>query len=159
MREIWKDIPGFETYYEASETGKIRNKRNGRILRPFKSTNGRLMVGLSVKGDLKRYLIHRLIALTFIPNPNNLPVINHKDGNPLNNNVINLEWCTQKYNVHHSFETGLYHIRNVICMETGEVFKRAADAARKFNINSGIMSKILNGKLGSWRGLHFKHIN
>lgn len=159
MKEIWKDIPGYELHYEVSNTGKVRNKRSGKILKPFTNSNNHFMVGLSINGNTKRFLVHRLIALVFLQNPKNLPIINHKDGNPSNNNVENLEWCTQKHNIHHSFKTGLYPIKKVICVETNEVFRRAIDAARKFNIHSGPMSRVLNGYLESYRGLHFKYID
>lgn len=113
--EVWKPIPDFEGYYEASTLGRIRsldryvmcrggNKRliKGRLLRPRLYKDGYFDVKLHKDKDkYKTCRINRLIALTFISNPNNLPVVNHKDENPLNNRVPNLEWCTQKYNVNY----------------------------------------------------------
>lgn len=78
--EIWKDIPGYDGYYQVSSYGYYN-------------------VELNVNGVAKKILVHRLVALAFIPNINNLPCINHKDENPLNNIMENLEWCTIEYNL------------------------------------------------------------
>ena len=107
--EQWKPIKGYEGLYEVSSLGKIKSlsrwKQNHsklnyveeKILKP--GFNGKYHhVFLSKNGKSKTYLIHKLVAIHFIPNPNNLPQINHIDENKLNNNVNNLEWCTQKYN-------------------------------------------------------------
>ena len=96
MQEIWKPVVGFEEYFKISNLGRL--KRKDRIL---KATNDRgyLKIKLSVNG--KRYLryIHRLVAEAFIPNPNNYKEVNHKDSNPENNRVDNLEWCDRRYNL------------------------------------------------------------
>lgn len=97
MKEIWKDIPGYEGIYLASNLGRIRSK-NG-VLKPSKHRDGYLHVVFCVKGVRKTFLVHRLVALTFIPNPDNLPQINHKDENKTNNYIDNLEWCTMEYNI------------------------------------------------------------
>lgn len=93
---LWKDVPDYEGYYEVSNTGLIRSK-NG-IRKPQVSWDGYLFVKLCKQGQCRKVKIHRLVALAFIPNPNNLPEINHKDENPANNNVENLEWCDRIYN-------------------------------------------------------------
>lgn len=108
--EIWKPIPNYEEY-EVSTFGRVKrlayNKYvcggsfqhcNERVLASQPRKNGYQAVVLSKKGVVKSFLIHRLVALTFIPNPYNLPQVNHKDENPSNNCVGNLEWCDQKYN-------------------------------------------------------------
>lgn len=105
MEEIWKDISGFEGYYEISNFGIVRTKKrictNHTILPKVKKTqfvNGYKRVYLYVDNKVSPKFIHRLVAETFIPNPNKLPQVNHKDENKLNNCVDNLEWCTAKYN-------------------------------------------------------------
>lgn len=108
--EIWKSIPNYEEY-EVSNLGRVKrlsydkNVCNGgkqrcdeRILKPQKRKRGYQAVVLSKSGEAKSFLVHRLVAEVFIPNPNNYPQVNHKDENPSNNKVTNLEWCTQRYN-------------------------------------------------------------
>ena len=98
-KRVWKDIPGYEGRYQVSNTGQVRSLNymhtgQTRILKPAKDKDGYLLIGL--KGKSCR--VHRLVAQAFIPNHDNLPCINHKDENPANNAVWNLEWCTAKYN-------------------------------------------------------------
>lgn len=102
-KQIWKDIEGYEGLYQVSNTGKVRSlnyRRTGKTKVIKQSTDklGYKSVFLCKDGKNKGYLVHRLVALAFIPNPNNYPVINHKDENPSNNYYKNLEWCTQEYN-------------------------------------------------------------
>lgn len=94
--EIWKDVVGAEEYYQISSIGRIRNKLTNQILKPSKS-GGYYHIELCY--NIKRNaLIHRLVAEAFIPNPFNLPCVNHIDENKLNNCIDNLEWCSYKYN-------------------------------------------------------------
>ena len=121
--EIWKPIVGYEGFYEVSNTGKIRSVDRftrgpsgkdertrlvkGRIRRVYLNKSGYYQVGLQTdsRQSCKQHLVHRLVAQAFIPNPDNLPQINHKDENKQNNHVDNLEWCTSQYNV--NYGTGL----------------------------------------------------
>ena len=111
MKEIWKDIKGYESLYRVSNLGRVKSlerkrktKNNNmaivkeRILKHKIDKYGYCSVSLSKEGKLYYYTVHRLVAQAFIPNPNNLPQVNHKDENKLNNCVDNLEWCTNKYN-------------------------------------------------------------
>lgn len=93
--EEFRDIKNYENY-EVSNLGRVR--RNGKILRPFKDKDGYLLVVLSKNGIRKTVRVHRLVALSFLPNPNKYPQINHKDEDKANNTVDNLEWCTHEYN-------------------------------------------------------------
>ena len=104
--EVWKDIVGYEGLYQVSDWGNVRSLNYNhtgktRLLKPAKDSRGYLYVCLSKGGKQKFMSVHRLVAKAFIPNPLNLPVINHRDENPANNVVDNLEWCTQKYNVNY----------------------------------------------------------
>lgn len=103
MKEIWKDIEGYEGKYQVSNMGRIKflKFKKIRILRSEKDVNGYLRVTLHKNGIIKRYKVHRLVAQAFIPNPNNLPQVNHKDEDKTNNNVSNLEWCDAKYNMNY----------------------------------------------------------
>lgn len=118
MREFWRDIPGFEQEYQASSFGRMRSLdryvntkinnnekvlKKGKILIPHKNIHGYYRINLKQK----KYSVHRLVAETFLENPNNYPCVNHKDGNKLNNNVDNLEWCTRSANTKHAYKLGL----------------------------------------------------
>ena len=95
IKEIYKPIDGYD--YEVSNVGLVRNVKTGRILKQF-LVNGYLRVGLSKDGVEKKFLVHRLVAQAFIPNPKNKPQIDHIDGNKQNNRVDNLRWVTSKEN-------------------------------------------------------------
>lgn len=97
MEEIWKDIDGFDGDYMVSNLGRVKSVRRNIILRQS-IRNGYERVVLWTNNIPKNYSVHRLVANAFIPNPDNLPQVNHKDENKTNNCVGNLEWCTQEYN-------------------------------------------------------------
>lgn len=107
MDEIWKDIEGYEGYYQVSNKGRIKGIRlmyqytEERILKPFSNQKGRgyLKVKLIKNGTGKYAYVHRLVAQAFIDNPNHYTEVNHKDENPKNNTVENIEWCTRSYNM------------------------------------------------------------
>lgn len=118
MKEIWKDISGYEGYYQVSNLGRVKslertiiqNYKCGKKLKRLKKsvvlkqqrcTNGYLFVNLSKKNKRSIKLIHRLVAIHFIDNLENKPEVNHKDLNKKNNNFLNLEWCTPKENTNH----------------------------------------------------------
>lgn len=98
--EIWKDVVGFEGIYKVSSMGRVMACSTGRIKTPTVRKTGYVVVSLICrpKNLKKQYKLHRLVAEHFIPNPDNLPSINHKDENKQNNRADNLEWCTAKYN-------------------------------------------------------------
>ena len=122
MKEIWKDIEGYEGLYQVSNFGRIKSlehnssmtnifgkggkslvKHNEKIINGYIQNTGYLTVTLTGK----KYSVHRLVAKAFVQNPNNYPVINHIDGNKLNNKVDNLEWCTHKHNTREAIRLGL----------------------------------------------------
>lgn len=107
MEEIWKPIDGYKGLYEISTFGRVKSLvdchgiKRDKIVKPLNSRYGYLLVNLYKNKQSKSFRIHRLVAIAFIPNPLNLPFINHKDENKQNNCVENLEWCSPKYNVNY----------------------------------------------------------
>ena len=114
MTEEWKPVVGYEGRYEVSNLGRVRSvgrtviDKVGRrqvwpsiVLSAFLNLEGRIQVSLWKDNRKKILQVHRLVAMAFLPNPDNLPQVNHKDENPQNNRVDNLEWCTNKYNVNY----------------------------------------------------------
>ena len=104
--QVWEDIPGYEGLYQVSNTGKVRSlgnnkSRKTKILKQNTTKNGYKRVGLWKNGKRKPYYVHRLVAQVFLPNPNNLPEVNHIDENKQNNVVWNLEWCDREYNLNY----------------------------------------------------------
>ena len=107
QNEIIKQIPNFEDYY-ISNTGNVYSTKTGsfKLLKQFTDSSGNyMMIGLQQNGKPKKALVHRLVAIAFLPNPKNLPEVDHKDKNKHNNNVENLSWCTRKDNLNHSYST------------------------------------------------------
>lgn len=118
LTQEWKDIRDYEAFYEVSNYGLVRNKKTGRILKTADAGKGYLYVNLGKcdKGKTKNFKVHRLVAEAFIPNPKNLPQINHKDLNKQNNRVDNLEWVDAYQNQRHQLKaTGIeFNITNII---------------------------------------------
>jgi len=100
LNETWKDIEGFEGKYQVSTWGRVRSI-NG-ILKPYENKKGYLKIGLCRDGRSIKKRINRLVALAFIPNPYNLPEVNHIDGNKQNNSITNLEWTDGRGNRLHN---------------------------------------------------------
>lgn len=130
----WRKVEGFD--YEVSNSGQVRNSRTGKVL----SNRGIAysQVTLCNKSKQVTRSVHRLVAEAFLPNPLNLPVVNHKDEDKLNNNVDNLEWCTSEHNASYSFGKPVLQLLN------GKVtaeFKSASAAARSIGTRpSAILS-------------------
>lgn len=103
MEEIWKDIPNFNGY-QASCQGRIFSQKRNKVLKTNKNEKGYLRVNLSVNGKRTSQRVNRLIAMTFLDNPDNLPEVNHKNGNKEDNTVNNLEWCTHLYNMQEAYK-------------------------------------------------------
>lgn len=125
MEEIWKDIEGYEGLYQVSNMGKVKSIDRyvprkdgklqhvyGKIMIPFDNCRGYKKVYLSKNGISKVHYVHRLVALHFIENPNNLPQVNHRDENKTNNCVGNLEWCTREYNQNYGTVTRRRQLSN-----------------------------------------------
>lgn len=116
--EIWEKIS--ELPYEISILGNVRRSadvpykhKNKEYVQPYLNNKGYWCINLYKNSKVHKFQIHRLVAIAFLPNPDNLPQINHIDGNTVNNDLGNLEWCTQKHNAQHAWDTGLHIERHV----------------------------------------------
>lgn len=166
-KEVWKDIKGYEGKYQVSNLGNVKSllkDRNGKIMKPRANKHGYYQVYLySDSKTRKMYLVHRLAAQTFIENPDNLPLVNHKDENTSNNCVTNLEWCTNRYNtcygnaISKAIETRILRNRKTapkaILQYTKEgslikEFKSISDAGRELEIGFGSLWACLNKRYG-----------
>lgn len=115
MKEVWKRLiyqgKDYGDYYEVSNFGEIRNAKTKKVRKKNVMKTGYYFVNGSVGNRENKitFKIHKAVAETFISNPNNLPIVNHKDGNKLNSHVDNLEWCTYQENTQHAYDTGLHN--------------------------------------------------
>lgn len=100
--EIWRDIKGYEGLYQVSNMGNVKSLRKNHLLTPNNTGNGYFQVTLSANGKKTNHLIHRLVGSVFLPNPYNLPCINHKNCDRSDNRCENLEWCDYQYNTNYS---------------------------------------------------------
>ena len=167
MVELWKDIAGYENLYQVSNLGNVVSLKHKKpfILKPQKDDKGYLRVVLRIFNKTPKWcFVHRLVAKAFIENPNNYPIINHKDENPLNNNVENLEWCSYQYNINYGTAIErrakkrsipiLQFDKNGILLNE---YQGISDAARKTGINAGGICSVCKGKLKSAGGYAWKY--
>ena len=163
IEEIWKPIEGYENYY-ISNLGNVKNIK-GKLLCLWKDNVGYLQVKLSKEGKWYYKRVHRLVAEAFIPNPHNLPCVNHKDENKENNSVENLEWCDYVYNA--NYGTGIERSKEkrlgerfvVINLDTGEVYQTPKDASRETGIHNDSISKVCKGKSKTAGGYRWRYLN
>lgn len=166
-KEIWIKMVGFDLPYEISSYGRIRTphinyKNFYRIKSPFIEPSQYVRIGLKKNQQYKNYSIHRLVCQYFIPNPNNYPVVNHKDGNKSNNIVDNLEWCTHEFNSKHAVSIGkivgqkgennpMSRFTNKQIIEIRKLYKAGVSMSRLAiltNTNTSHISNIV--KYNSW---------
>lgn len=193
MEEIWRDVPDFEGYYEISNLGKVRTKAR-KVVRFFKYNyhtlpikakilkihiqRGYACVCMYKDGKMYNKQLHRLLAKAFIPNPNNYPIINHKDGNKLNNSLDNLEWCTYKHNCNEAYRLGLNyisekHLKHIreLGLKSGKkvaqldlngnvvkIYNSSRQASLELGISQGNISLCCNGKRRTTNGFKWKYI-
>lgn len=180
--EKWKDIVGYEGAYKISNSGEVLSVKKNKILKPFKTKSGYLIIGLIKQQKRKNYKAHRLVAMHFLLNPENKPQVNHINGNKVDNRSENLEWCTSSENIRHSWEMGMReksrevsrvtvlkaheaHKRKVaqLSME-GEllhVFESVSDVYRFLNKRTinGSIAACCNGKSKSAYGYKWEYID
>lgn len=164
--EIWKDVVGYEGIYLVSNYGNIKRKDYRgtgieRMLKPSINQNGYLQLQLYKNGKRKNYLVHQLVGKAFIPNPNNLIEINHKDENPLNNKLENLEWCTRAYN--NNYGTRTQRISKMVMATNKEnkntiIFKSISQAERELKIANASIIACCKGKRKSAGGYTWEYI-
>lgn len=157
-----KDIEGYDGDYKVTESGEVWSfkYRTPRKLSYWRgATSPYYQVGLTKDGVAKKYLVHRLVAQTFLKNPNNLEIVHHKDSNVHNNTVENLEWTTQQENIHHSYaSSGVSQVRNFnrVKLYKGEEligeFKSQKEACRRASeLGCSFTSLEKNKKYGEFR--------
>ena len=164
--EIWKDIEGYDGLYQISDKGRVKSLKFGKekILKLQKDTNGYLQVRLSKNGKQKMFQIHRLVALAFISNPQNYPQVNHKDENPSNNNLKNLEWCTVEYNNNYGTRIQKFvdKISKPVLQYTKDgklvrEWKSSTDVERNLGYSKGNITKCCQGKRKSVSNFVWKY--
>lgn len=178
MREIWKDIPGYEGYYQVSTLGRIRSldrvvfnssHPNGmhlkeKLLVASPDLDRYLGVNLSKNGVRQSVKVHRLVAQTFLENPENKPEVNHKDLNKQNNRVENLEWCLRAENERHSRNNGMKNLvankrcEPVRCAETGQMFRSISEASKTTGVSVWFVKKSVSTGF-EVSGFHFVRIS
>lgn len=160
--EVFKTIPEFEDYMVSNFGNIIKNvNSNYFLLNPKIDSSGYKRVTLTKNNNKYNRQVHRLVMLSFYPCENSDELlVNHKDENPSNNNLENLEWCTHLYNVHYG--TGIermkanQHCKKVICLETNIIYYSISEASRKTGINIGALSDCCHGKIKSINGQKWK---
>ena len=146
-----RDIKDYEGLYAVTSCGKIYSYKSKKFLKPFDNGKGYLQVILCKDGKQKHYRVHRLVAQTYLPNPDNLPQVNHIDEDKSNNALPNLEWCDAAYNNNYSFA------KKVICIETQEIFESVTEAAKAVDVAKGNISKCCSGKRKTCAGYHWRY--
>lgn len=169
--EVWKNITNVVKCYEISNLGRLRSLQKGyegRILKFSKDKKGYLVCRLEINGKKKTVKIHRLVAISFVPNPEHKPQVNHKDGDKTNNNCTNLEWVTNEENIRHAVENGLRGTRygnecnrsKIDEKHVMKIFESALsipELAKLYGVTNTSIRCIKNGK--SWNHLTKKEFN
>lgn len=152
--EVWKDCKGYEGLYQVSNYGRVWNVKTQRYLGGTVNNHGYKIITVTAKnGKRKKESVHRLVALAFIDNPENLPFVNHKDENKTNNNVENLEWCSAEYNINYSRGKAIY------CVELQKEFESSQVAMRDLGIDGSAIRKCCKGLANTAGGYHWRYVD
>jgi hypothetical protein len=159
----WKPIPNYENLYEISSLGEIKSLYNkqSKILKQGIGSKGYKNITLCKNGKQTTFNVHRLVALVFLPNPNNLPCVNHKDENKLNNDASNLEWCSYYHNNVYGSRLTKSATKisvPVMCVETNKTYSSASAVQRETGICQSHISQCCNGKRKTAGGYHWKFV-
>ena len=150
-----KDIQGYEGLYAITSCGKVWSYYSKKFLKPLTDKDGYYKICLVKDKQKKTFFIHRLVAMTYLDNPNNLPQVNHKDENKTNNCVQNLEWISPYDNCNYGTRNKRIS-KKVLCIELNRVFNSQSEAARELGLDSRNISKCCLGKYKTTGGLHFQ---
>lgn len=162
--EVWKDIKGYEGLYQVSNLGRVRslNYNKTKTVRTLKLTSnakGYLQLILHKNGKISSRKVHRLVAEAFIPNPEELPQVNHKDENKTNNCVDNLEWCTNYYNAWYGTKIDKMRKKRskpILCVETGVIYPCIMEIERQLGIPNTNITACCKGRRKTAGGYHWK---
>ena len=155
-----KEISGF-SHYKITENGEVWSDYSNKFLKPTLNNRGYLSVDLCEKGQRVHKTVHRLVAEAFIPNPNNLPMVHHKDENKTNNQVDNLEWCDAKYNRNYGEnqrQTAIKRGKPVKCLETSQIYYGLREAGRQTGIDASRIGLVCQGKAKTAGGFHWQYV-
>lgn len=152
-----KDIKDYEGLYAITEDGRVWSYRSKKFLKPSVAS-GYLQVNLYNNGKRTFYRIHRLVALAYLPNPDNLPEVNHRDENKQNNAVSNLEWCDHSYNINYGTRNERIS-KAVRCIETGVIYNGTREAGRQTGLDPSSIVKVCKGKLKTCGGYHWEYVD
>ena len=161
-RETWRVSKEFPMY-EVSDLGRIRHI-DGKP-RKTRECAGYVYVCVRKDGKTRNVRLHRLVASAFVPNPENKPHINHKDGNKANNCAHNLEWCTPSENERHKVNSlGIKQTppllqKSVVCVETGRKFTSIKEASEQMGINGKHIGEAASGKRKTASGYHWRFVS
>ena len=160
MIEELKDIKDYEGLYAITRDGKVWSYKRNKFLKHVLDKDDYHKVSLCKNGKKKSFRIHRLVAKAFIPNPNNLPEVNHKDEDKSNNCVENLEWMSKIDNINYgtgSKRSAKKRSKPVYCIELNKIFDGARQAARELGLDNSNIIKCCKGKLKTTGGYHFRY--
>lgn len=162
VEKDWREIEGYENSYWVNQFGEIRNK-DGLILKQEPNTSGYMGLRLcKYPKQYKWFFVHRLVAQAFVPNPNNKPDVNHKDGDKLNNSFNNLEWVTKHENhLHRVYVLGKsnqkWMPKKVRCVETGKEYNSIKEATNEIGLKTlSSISSVINGRQLTAKGFHWE---
>lgn len=151
-----KDVVGYEGLYAVTSCGKVYGYKRKKFLNPRRNRDGYLRVNLSKNGELKTYFVHRLVQEAYLPNPEGLLEVNHKDENKENNALQNLEWCDRSYNINYGNRTQKTS-KPIYCVELNRTFDGARIAARELGLDQSGVTKCCKGKQKTCGGYHWRY--
>lgn len=154
-----KDIRGYEGLYGITMTGRVWSYKTKRFLKPGTTTGGYQIVVLCKDSKCKTFRLHRLVAETYLPNPDNKPHVGHIDDNPKNNCWDNLYWTNALNNNNYgSHSKSCKGAKKVICVETGQIFRTISEAEVEMNLKGNHISEVCHGKRKTTGGYTFKFV-